>query len=78
MGHMGERTAARVATVLGTWTGADGRRPGRRDRRVALLCGHAALTSYAVAYADQTEADHAELADPVKAGRLPALIEEDR
>lgn len=37
-----------------------------------------AFTKYAFAYADQTEADHATLADLVKNGKLPALIEEDR
>jgi uncharacterized protein (DUF2252 family) len=36
-----------------------------------------AFTRYAFAYADQTEADHAALADLVKTGKLPALIEED-
>jgi hypothetical protein len=36
-----------------------------------------AFTKYAFAYADQTEADHEELADLVKTGKLPALIEED-
>lgn len=36
-----------------------------------------AFTKYAFAYADQTEADHAELVGLVKAGKLPALIEED-
>jgi uncharacterized protein (DUF2252 family) len=37
-----------------------------------------ALTRYAFAYADQTEADHASLTELVKNGDLPALIEEDR
>jgi len=37
-----------------------------------------ALTKYAFAYADQTEADHAELVTLVKDGKLPALVEEDR
>jgi uncharacterized protein (DUF2252 family) len=36
-----------------------------------------ALTKYAFAYADRTEADHTELTELVKNGKLPALIEED-
>jgi uncharacterized protein (DUF2252 family) len=34
-----------------------------------------AFAKYAFDYADQTEADHAELADLVKNGKLPALVE---
>jgi uncharacterized protein (DUF2252 family) len=37
-----------------------------------------AFTKYAIAYADQTEADHETLTDLVKNGTLPAAIEEDR
>jgi predicted RNA-binding Zn ribbon-like protein len=36
-----------------------------------------AFAKYAVDYADQTESDHAKLVAEVRAGRLPALIEED-
>jgi uncharacterized protein (DUF2252 family) len=37
-----------------------------------------AFTKYAFAYADQTEADHADLVSLVKDGKLTALIEDDR
>ncbi|SHM25799.1 Uncharacterized conserved protein, DUF2252 family [Cryptosporangium aurantiacum] len=36
-----------------------------------------AIATFAVAYADQTEADHAALVGAVKAGRLPAIFETD-
>ena len=35
-----------------------------------------AIATFAVAYADQTEADHDALAAAVRAGRLPAIVEE--
>jgi uncharacterized protein (DUF2252 family) len=37
-----------------------------------------AFAKYALAYADRTEADHADLTDLVKNGTLPAVLEEDR
>jgi hypothetical protein len=36
-----------------------------------------AIATFAVAYADQTEADHNALVGAVKAGRLPAIFEAD-
>ena len=36
-----------------------------------------AIGKFAVAYADQTERDHAALQSAVKAGRVKALFEED-
>ncbi|CAM5698888.1 hypothetical protein SFUMM280S_02873 [Streptomyces fumanus] len=48
-------------------------------RRVAGYCGKSeeldeAVAAFAVAYADRTEADHAELVAAVRAGRVPAEI----
>ncbi len=37
----------------------------------------AAMATFALAYADQTEADHAALVEAVRAGRLPAVLDED-
>jgi hypothetical protein len=36
-----------------------------------------AMGEFAIAYADQTERDHAALVDAVKTGRVEALVEED-
>jgi hypothetical protein len=36
-----------------------------------------ALGEFAIAYADQTERDHAALVDAVKTGRVEALVEEN-
>jgi hypothetical protein len=36
-----------------------------------------AMGEFAVAYADQTEKDHAALVEAVKTGRVEALVEED-
>jgi hypothetical protein len=37
-----------------------------------------AIASFATAYADQNESDHAALARAVKSGKVPAVFEEDR
>ncbi len=36
-----------------------------------------AIGTFALAYADQTEQDHAALVEAIRAGRLEALIEEE-
>jgi hypothetical protein len=48
-------------------------------RLIAAYCGKSeeldeAVASFAVAYADRTEADHTELAAAVRSGRIPAEL----
>jgi uncharacterized protein (DUF2252 family) len=69
----------------GRFAGALLARAHSRSVDPRLLSGYAdggedldeAFAKYALDYADQTERDHADLVAEVKAGRLPALIEDD-
>src|SRR5262249_34068662 len=81
-----ETFGASEMDLYATWCGRALALSHARSGSSAMLSGYMgksdvfdrALTAFAVAYADQNQADHAALVRAVKIGNLEAVFEEDR